>query len=181
MWWCIYDVFNRLNIFYLIQVDHQNLLAIILLMNNNEKNEIKLAIQELLELRSKEIEKNRFIEMPEIATEGFSESLVQKLKAKNDENTIEAFDVPLVRLNRLLKKADQFDEVLEIEKQMTKLHAKKFLTVKEFAEKYNIGKTSQQNYRGRLHDPLPYHQKVLGGKITYNVQEVEEWFENQHK
>lgn len=150
-------------------------------MTKNEKSEIKLAIKELLELRSKEIEKNRFLEMPEIATEGFRESLVQKLKAKNDENTIGAFDIPLVRLNNLLKKPDQYEEVIEIGKQMAKLHAKKFLTVKEFAEKYNIGKTSQQNYRGRFHDPLPYHQKVLGGKITYNVEEVERWFENQHK
>ena len=150
-------------------------------MNQNEKFEIKLAIKELLDLRSKEIEKNKFLEMPEIRSDNFKDSLTKKLKAKNDENTIAAFDVPLVRLNRLFKRADQFDEVLEIEKQMTKIHAKKFLTVKEFAEKYNIGKTSQQNYRGRLHDPLPYHQKVLGGKISYDVQEVEEWFGNQHK
>lgn len=80
-----------------------------------------------------------------------------------------------------MKLLKQYEEILEVQKHLIKLHCKKFLTVKEFAEKYNIGKTSQQNYRGRLHDPLPYHQKVLGGKITYNVQEVEEWFENQHK
>ena len=54
-------------------------------------------------------------------------------------------------------------------------------TVKEFAKIYDISKTSQQNYRTRLQDPLPYHQKVEGGKITYVVDEVEKWFENQHQ
>ena len=150
-------------------------------MNKHEKSELKLAIKELLELRAKEIEKNKFLEQPEIASEELRESLLKKIKEKNDENTIEAFDIPLVRLNRLLARSDQFEEVLEIEKEMTKLHAKKVLTVKELAERYNIGKTSQQNYRARLHDPLPYHQKVLGGKITYVVEEVEEWLENQHR
>ena len=58
-------------------------------MTKKEKSEIKLTIEELLELRSKEIEKNRFMEMPEIATDGFSESLVQKLKEKNDERSEE--------------------------------------------------------------------------------------------
>lgn len=61
------------------------------------------------------------------------------------------------------------------------IQAKKNITVKEFAEIYNISKTSQQNYRGRLYDPLPYHQKVEGGKIVYVTKEVENWFENQHK
>ena len=109
------------------------------------------------------------------------DSLLKKIKAKNDENTIEAFDIPLVRLNKLLQRSDQFNEVIEIEKQMRKLHSKKYITVPEFSAIYNIGKTSQQNYRGRLHDPLPYHQKVANGKITYIVEEVEQWLENQHK
>ena len=61
------------------------------------------------------------------------------------------------------------------------IQAKKNITVKEFAEIYNISKTSQRDYRSRLNDPLPYHQKVLGGKIVYVVAEVEQWFENQHK
>jgi hypothetical protein len=46
---------------------------------------------------------------------------------------------------------------------------------------HNMSKTSQQNYRERLYDPLPYHQKVEGGKITYIVEEIEKWLENQHK
>ncbi|MCD4668004.1 MAG: hypothetical protein K8R44_05385 [Sulfurimonas sp.] len=64
---------------------------------------------------------------------------------------------------------------------MAKIQAKKYITVKEFEEIYSVSKTSQQNYRGRIYDPLPYHQKVFRGKILYNVQEVEQWFENQYK
>lgn len=144
-------------------------------MTKSEKSEIKLVIEELLELRSKEIEKNRFLEMPEIATEGFSESLVQKLKEKNDENTIVAFDIPLVRLNKLLQKPDQFEEVLEIEKHMTKIQAKKFITIKEVTEIYGISKSSQATYRGRIEDEkLPFIQKKKGGKIIYEVEKIEE-------
>ena len=150
-------------------------------MTRKEKDEIKITVKELLHLRNKELEKNKFLEMPEIATKELQESLIRKIHEKNNENTIEAFDIPLVRLNKLLERPDQFEEVLEIEKQMTKLNAKKVITVKEMTEIYNISKTSQQNYRGRLYDPLPFHQKVLGGKITYVVKEVEEWLENQHK
>ena len=84
-----------------------------------------------------------------------------------------------LNLNQLKKKAEQ--EVLEVQKQITELQLKKYITVKEFAKIYNISKTSQQNYRTRLQDPLPYHQKVEGGKITYVVNEVEQWFENQYK
>ena len=64
---------------------------------------------------------------------------------------------------------------------MTKIHTKENITVKEFEIKYNVSKSSQQQYRGRLYDPLPYHQKVRKGKIVYVVEEVEKWFKNQHK
>jgi len=86
-----------------------------------------------------------------------------------------------VKLNKLLKQEERYKEILEIEKQMIKIQSKKNISVKEFAEIYNVSKTSQQNYRGRIHNPLPYHQKVEGGKITYNVEEVEQWFDNQYK
>jgi hypothetical protein len=91
------------------------------------------------------------------------------------------FDIPLIKLNRLLDKEQQNQEVLQIEKNMARLHGKTYLSVKEFEEKYNMSKSSQQQYRSRLYDSLPYHQKVEGGKIVYIVEEVEKWFENQHK
>jgi len=85
-------------------------------------------------------------------------------------------------------KADLYTEQIETlpiqhnqSENITNLQAKKNITVKELAKLYNISKTSQQNYRSRLNDPLPYHQKVEGGKITYIVEEVEKWLENQHK
>jgi len=81
----------------------------------------------------------------------------------------------VVELNKLSDKPISKVQNIEF------LQAKKIITVKEFAEIYSISKTSQQNYRSRLYDPLPYHQKVEGGKITYIVDEVEKWFENQHK
>lgn len=74
-----------------------------------------------------------------------------------------------------------FEEIVEVKKHMAKIQSKKYITVNEFEEIYSVSKTSQQNYRGRIHDPLPYHQKVFRGKILYNVKEVEQWFENQYK
>ncbi len=64
---------------------------------------------------------------------------------------------------------------------MYKIQAKKNITVKEFSDIYNISKTSQRDYRSPLNDPLPYHQKVAGGKIVYVVKEVEQWLENQYR
>jgi hypothetical protein len=50
------------------------------------------------------------------------------------------------------------------------------LTVSDFAKKYNIGKTQQQSLRD--FKKLPYEQLVVGGKITYIVEDVEKWFKN---
>lgn len=46
---------------------------------------------------------------------------------------------------------------------------------------FNVSKSSQRDYRSRLKNPLPYHQKIEGGKIVYVVNEVEKWFSNQYK
>ena len=78
-------------------------------------------------------------------------------------------------------KKEEKQEVINIEQQIQKAQVKNNISVKEFAEIYHFSKTSQQNYRSRIHDPLPYHQKVQGGRIVYVVEEVEKWFENQHK
>ena len=78
-------------------------------------------------------------------------------------------------------KKDAESEILEIKKQMAKIQAKKIISVREFTDIYGDSKTTQQNYRGRMHDPLPYEQKVEGGKITYIVEKVEQWKANQYK
>lgn len=55
------------------------------------------------------------------------------------------------------------------------IEAKRYLTVDEFAKKYNIGKSQQQILRGK---GLPYRQLKENGKITYITNDVEKWFEN---
>ena len=90
---------------------------------------------------------------------------------------MERHDERLIALNNLLKQEERYQEVLEIEK----LQVKKYISVKELTILHKMSKTSQQNYRERIHDPLPYHQKVAGGNITYIVKEIEQWLENQHK
>lgn len=68
-----------------------------------------------------------------------------------------------------------------IKEEILKINSKVNITVKEFDIKYNMSKSSQQHYRSRLEDPLPYHQKKFRGKIVYVVEEVEQWFANQYK
>ena len=158
----------------------------------NKYEVIKEAINDLLKIRQKRYEE--YIDLCigqawalDVLNNGHQPTNTDVFEVeKKDEKDIWAefvtdFDLPLVKLNNLLDKQHQSEEVLQIEKNMAKLHSKKNLTVKEFEEKYNMSKTSQQNYRSRLYDPLPYHQKVLGGKIVYAVEEVERWLENQHK
>jgi len=75
-----------------------------------------------------------------------------------------------------------YAQEMDIEYTMKKLHSKQYLSVKEVAEMYQgMSRSSQETFRSRLHDPLPYHQRVEGGKITYDRDEIEKWRANQHK
>jgi len=141
-------------------------------MNKKDISEIKEVINHILEYRNKEIYDNENV---------YTSKYDYEEKDRLNNITTNKYDIPLVKLNKLLKQEERYKEILEIEKQMIKIQSKKNISVKEFAEIYNVSKTSQQNYRGRIHNPLPYHQKVEGGKITYNVEEVEQWFDNQYK
>jgi hypothetical protein len=87
----------------------------------------------------------------------------------------------LIKLNNLLDEKDKDTDINKLEQEMKVIQVKKYITVDEFEKIYNISKTSQKNLRSRLTDKLPYHQKVVGGKIVYVVNEVEKWFENQYK
>jgi len=154
---------------------------------------IKEAINDLLKIRQKRYDEYMDSLIREewaldVANNGYTPTNTDVVEPdkQRDENDIwdefvTDFDLPLIKLNNLLGKQDQSEEILQIEKNMAKLHGKKYLSVKEFEEKYNMSKSSQQQYRSRLYDSLPYHQKVEGGKIIYIVDEVEKWFENQHK
>jgi hypothetical protein len=157
---------------------------------NRHEIKIKEIITDLLKIRQKRfdeyiealIEKDYAIDAMNDGAVGFSFDFEEKKSGNQIWNEfVTDFDLPLIKLNNLLDKQLQNQEVIQIEKNMAKLHSKKNLTVKEFEEKYNMSKSSQTQYRSRLRDPLPYHQKVQGGNITYAVEEVERWLENQHK
>lgn len=159
----------------------------------NKIKVIKEIIEDLLEIRQK-----RYGELIDALTEqewaldalndGHKKTNINifdddKKKDGKDiwDDFVADFDLPLIKLNNLLSKQEQNEEVLQIEKDMVRLHNKKNLSVKDFDEKYNMSKSSQQQYRSRMQNPLPYHQKVAGGKIIYVAEEVERWFENQYK
>ncbi len=146
-------------------------------MDKKSKEIIKEVIENILYLREHHLNKIKTIQNLKNNGKGFTLNEIKKEVKKMAED----FRKPLIKLNHLLEKKEQYQEVIDLEQQMKKIQSKKNITVKEFSEIYNISKTSQQNYRGRLNDPLPYHQKVEGGKIVYVVEEVEKWFDNQHK
>ena len=145
-------------------------------MKQNEVKDIQELIDYLLRVRELELLTNE--ETCDLVN-SFPDNYYD-LEKENIE-TLERFDKRLVTLNNLLKKEQRNTDVLEIEREMIKMQAKKYITVKELAEIYNISKSSQQDYRGRMHDPLPFRQKVQGGKIEYVVKDVEAWLQNQHK
>lgn len=89
-----------------------------------------------------------------------------------DETIEKDFDI-----KNLCLEVKTIKEMLEkLFTQKDNVEAKKNLSVADFAQKYNIGKTQQQALRD--FKKLPYHQLVEGGKITYIVEEVEKWFKN---
>ena len=91
-----------------------------------------------------------------------------------EKNRNEKIDFDLLK-----REAEQ--EVLEVQKHMAKIQSKKFITIKEYTDIYGASKTSQQGYRGRRKNPLPYKQEVEGGKILYSIEEVEKWRDNGYK
>jgi len=141
-------------------------------MNKKEKKEIKSVIEHILKFRTKEIWDNENVKS---STYDYEE------KDRLNAITTEKYDKPLIKLNSLLKYEDKYKEVLDIEAEMRKIQAKKYITTDEMVEIYNISISSQRDYRGRLNDPLPFNQKKFRGKITYTVEEIEKWLENQGK
>ena len=87
----------------------------------------------------------------------------------------------MIKLNSVLEVKNKVKEVVDLEQQIKKMQAKKYISIKEFAEIYGKSKTSQQGLRGRINNPIPYRQTVKNGAITYEVEVVEKWFKNQYK
>ena len=141
-------------------------------MNKKEKKEIKSVIEHILKFRTKEIWDNENVK---------SSTYDWEEKDRLNAITTEKYDKPLIKLNSLLKYEDKYKEVFEIEAEMRKIQAKKYITTDEMVEIYNISISSQRDYRGRLNDPLPFNQKKFRGKITYTVEEIEQWLKNQEK
>jgi len=53
--------------------------------------------------------------------------------------------------------------------------AKEFITIKEFSLLYEKSVKTQQAYRSRPQNPIPYIQKKLGDNVLYNKIEAENW------
>ena len=142
-------------------------------MDKKSKETIIEVIEELLKHKNKEINevsiKYKYKIDDRIDTP-------EKRKKKNFE-AFEKYKYMLVKLNKLLKKEEQFKEIVDIEAQMKKIQVKKIISVKEYTEIYGDSTKAQQNDRGKIKNPLPYNQKVEGGKITYDVNKIEEWRE----
>lgn len=61
------------------------------------------------------------------------------------------------------------------------IQTKKYISPKELGILFpDMSISSQQTFRGRLRDKIPYHQKKKKGKIIYMLSEVKEWIENQN-
>lgn len=152
-------------------------------MNQKEKEVIKDIIENILKIRKNHLFSQELMKETdfEYRDEKVPEDIIKERRRRRKQRTIDIYDVQLVKLNNLLKDTEKFDEVNEIEQEIIKIQSKNNITTKEFAEIYNISISSQKDYRGRLNDPLPFHQKVARGTIVYVVEEVEKWFKNQYK
>lgn len=148
-------------------------------MDKKTKEIIKEVIDDILKIRRTQLMQDEISEHPFVYQD--NEAVQKEMRVRRKKRTIEIFDMPLVKLNKLLEKEEQYQEIIEIEKRMAKIQAKKYITNKECEEIYNRSKRYLQDARGRIHDPLPYHQTVAGGKIGYVVEEIEEWFQRNDK
>ena len=111
------------------------------------------------------------------------DNIDEKLEKANDIFEFAGYEnyKLLIKLNNLLDEKDKDIDINKLDKEMKVIQEKKYITVNEFEKMFNISKSSQRDYRSRLKNPLPYHQKIAKGKIVYVVEEVKKWFENQYK
>ncbi len=149
-------------------------------MDKKSKEIIKEVIDDILKLRKKKLKLDINDDSSFFYPNEKSQNEKKERIEYRQQRTIYEYDIPLVKLNNILEKEDRYQEVLEIEKEMTKLQAKKYITVKEFSEIYGFSADWQKNRRGRIHDHLPFRQTLNKGKITYEVKEIETWFENNN-
>jgi len=110
------------------------------------------------------------------------EDFVHKYAVKTTELLFDSFKKLKEQakfLINLLEKHKQKEFIKRVDAiEIEKIQAKKLITVKEFTEIYNRGAEWQRNRRGKIHNKLPFRQEKKGGKVLYNVEEVENWFVN---
>ena len=148
-------------------------------MNKKEKEIIKSTIDNLLEIRHKEMNRKTTTYGDFIAYEEDKGTTDEDVH--NARELYIAIENELIKLNSLLNIEDKNQEVIDIEQQMKKIQVKKYITTDEMKEIYNISISSQKDYRGRLNDPLPFTQKKFRGKIIYVVEDIEKWLKSQNK
>ena len=155
-------------------------------MNKKQIETIKEILKEF-----KEYNKNFFNKKTEFLIDNNYIDLNGDLENNIDEKIDKVIDIfeyienknyqLLIKINNLLDEKDKDKDINKLEEEIKLIQNKKYITVKEFEKMFNISSSSQRDYRSRLKNPLPYHQKVEGGKIVYVVDEVEKWFSNQYK
>lgn len=155
-------------------------------MNKKQIETIKEILKEF-----KEYDKNFFNKKTEFLIDNNCIDLNGDLEDNIDEKIDKVIDIfeyienknyqLLIKINNLLNEKEKDKDINKLEEEIKLIQNKKYITVKEFEKMFNISSSSQRDYRSRIKNPLPYHQKVEGGKIVYVVDEVEKWFSNQHK
>lgn len=149
-------------------------------MNKKTEEVIKEVIEDILELRKKKLRTDIYDDTSFFYPNEESQRERKERIKYRQKRTMKEFDIPLIKLNNILKKEEQYAEVIEIEKQMKKLQSKKYINVKEFTEIFGFSSDWQKNRRARIRNRLPFIQTVNSGKITYCVEEIKVWFENHN-
>ncbi|RXJ83580.1 hypothetical protein [Arcobacter cloacae] len=149
-------------------------------MDKKTEEVIKEVIEDILELRKKKLRTDIYDDTSFFYPNEESQRERKERIKYRQKRTMKEFDIPLVKLNNILKKEEQYAEVIEIEKQMKKLQSKKYINVKEFTEIYGLSSDWQKNRRATIRNRLPFIQTVNNGKITYCVEELKIWFENNN-
>ncbi|MBT3281268.1 MAG: hypothetical protein HOF69_01515 [Campylobacteraceae bacterium] len=152
-------------------------------MDNKEKAVIKAVIETLMKDRQKEfsINANKFAMLRENhRNHHLLSDLEKELISKKKNDLISEFDNTIKKLNELLDLEDRSLDVKEFELNIKEIQDKKYINVKEFQLVYGYSPEWQKNRRSRMYNTLPYIQTVEGGKITYNVKDVNIWFENEN-
>ena len=105
-------------------------------------------------------------------------------KNMTDIDIEQIIDVMSIVCNKLDDQAIQLSTIAaQMIAQNEKLNAltpqSEYIGTKELERRFDIKERSQKSYRGRIKNPLPYHQDIENGKISYRVSEVEEWKSSQ--